>query len=67
MIYENEHSIKKHHSSGATCGGATPDPIPNSEVKPASADGTRTLSPGRVGQRRNHGAFLIGENVIKLI
>src|SRR5690606_35082557 len=26
--------------SGDYCGGATPDPIPNSEVKPSSADGT---------------------------
>ena len=26
--------------SGGYCGGVTPDPIPNSEVKPSSADGT---------------------------
>ena len=26
--------------SGGYCGGVTPDPIPNSEVKPSCADGT---------------------------
>ena len=31
-------------------GGATPDPIPNSAVKPTSTDGTRK---GRVGRRQN--------------
>ena len=29
-------------------GGGTPDPIPNSEVKPSSADGTVGLADGRV-------------------
>ena len=31
---------RAHRFSGDYCGGATPDPIPNSEVKPSSADGT---------------------------
>ena len=34
--------------------GVTPDPIPNSEVKPCSADGTiRIVMDGRVGHRRD--------------
>ena len=32
-------------------GGGTPDPIPNSEVKPSSADGTVGLADGRAGRR----------------
>ena len=32
---------------------ATPDPIPNSEVKLLSADGTAHLLCGRVGRRRD--------------
>ena len=38
---------------GALSGGGTPDSIPNSEVKPTSADGTWMLCPGRVGQRQD--------------
>ena len=34
-------------------GGETPDPIPNSAVKPSCADGTWALCPGRVGRRRD--------------
>ena len=30
--------------SGGNVGGATPDPIPNSEVKPSRADGTARVS-----------------------
>ena len=35
-------SIRKHYKAlpGNYCEGATPDPIPNSEVKSFSADGT---------------------------
>ena len=39
--------------SGGYCEEATPDPIPNSEVKLLSADGTAHLLCGRVGRRRN--------------
>jgi len=38
-------------------GRGTPDPIPNSAVKPASADGTWTLRPGRVSQRQRNAFF----------
>ena len=31
-------------SSGGNVGGATPDPIPNSEVKPSRANGTARVS-----------------------
>ena len=40
--------------TGGNCGGATPDPIPNSEVKPSSADGTATLGRGRVGRCQSY-------------
>ncbi len=39
--------------SGGNGEGETPDPIPNSEVKPLSADGTAPLVGGRVGHRRD--------------
>ena len=35
---------------GGYCGGVTPLPIPNREVKPAYADGT-AMKCGRVGSR----------------
>ena len=38
--------------SGGDSGGVTPDPIPNSVVKPSSADGTVGSPYGRVGRRR---------------
>ena len=38
--------------SGGHSAGETPDPIPNSEAKPCSADGTAPLRCGRVGRRR---------------
>ena len=38
--------------SGNFGGGETPDPFPNSEVKPTSADGTVALGDGRVGRCR---------------
>src|SRR4029079_16835194 len=38
--------------SGGDSGGVTPDPIPNSAVKPSSADGTIGSPYGRVGRRR---------------
>ena len=38
---------------GGLSGGATPDPIPNSVVKPSCADGTWAACPGRVGRRRD--------------
>jgi hypothetical protein len=31
--------------SGGNVGGAIPDPIPNSEVKPSRADGTAEVAP----------------------
>src|SRR5688572_17539089 len=55
-----------HHQqlSGGHTGGATPDPIPNSEVKPSRADGTAggTLwesrsSPGNISAGRNPKGF----------
>src|SRR5204862_8149566 len=37
----NELVTRRHQKvSGGNSGGATPDPIPNSEVKPSRADGT---------------------------
>src|SRR4051812_38103095 len=37
----NELVSRRHQKvSGGNSGGATPDPIPNSEVKPSRADGT---------------------------
>ena len=38
--------------SGGDSGREPPVPIPNTEVKPASADGTWGFTPGRVGHRR---------------
>src|SRR5215207_7292645 len=38
-------------SKGDDSGGDTPLPIPNREVKPASADGTAGRLRGRVGRR----------------
>jgi hypothetical protein len=38
--------------SGGDSGGVTPDPIPNSAVKPSSADGTIESLYGRVGRCR---------------
>src|SRR5262245_48741978 len=38
--------------SGGNGGGATPVPIPNTAVKPSSADGTAWSPCGRVGRRR---------------
>ena len=40
---------------GGFCGGGTPVPIPNTAVKPASADGSRKA---RVGRRQDLGLFL---------
>ena len=39
---------------GNNSAGVTPDPISNSEVKPACADGTAGLSCGRVGRCRSY-------------
>ena len=38
--------------SGGDSGGVTPVPIPNTAVKPSSADGTIGFPYGRVGRRR---------------
>ncbi len=47
------HSRFERKVSGDHSGRVTPVPIPNTEVKPASADGTWGRLPGRVGRRRN--------------
>lgn len=39
--------------SGGYGGGDIPVPIPNTAVKPTSADGTWGFLPGRVGRRRD--------------
>ena len=39
--------------SGGYGGGDIPVPIPNTAVKPTSADGTWGSPPGRVGRRRD--------------
>src|SRR4029453_285517 len=45
--------IVEHASpSGGDGGGDTPVPIPNTAVKPSSADGTAWSPCGRVGRRR---------------
>ncbi len=49
--------LKRSYLGGSREVG-TPDPIPNSEVKHFSADGTWTLGPGRVGRRQDT-VFLI--------
>ncbi len=41
-----------HNKSGGNNGEVTPVPIPNTEVKLSSADGTWTAGPGRVSRRR---------------
>ena len=41
---------RAHPVPGGCCGGVPPLPIPNREVKPASADGT-AMQCGRVGRR----------------
>ncbi len=38
---------------GGYSGGETPVPIPNTEVKPSSADGTSHVLCGRVGRCRD--------------
>ena len=42
--------INIRHFPGDYCERATPVPIPNTEVKPLSADGTWVIIPGRVGR-----------------
>ena len=37
-------SFTKTKFAGVFSGGATPDPIPNSEVKPASGDGSAVVT-----------------------
>ena len=55
---------------GDYCGRVTPDPIPNSVVKPSSADGTAGFLCGRVGRRQGYGplrlegAFFIGSRSV---
>jgi len=54
---------KVRKPSGGYSGGDTPVPIPNTEVKPSSADGTAEFLGGRVGRRRillERGAHLSG-------
>ena len=46
-------SFLKRSCLGGSSDEGTPDPIPNSEVKLISADGTWTLGPGRVGRRQD--------------
>ena len=45
-----EEAVLANPLSGGYCGGVPPLPIPNREVKPASADGT-AMQCGRVGRR----------------
>ncbi len=61
--------------SGGYCGGVTPDPIPNSEVKPSCADGTagetlwesRSLPDLWAGSPlRDFRPFFIGRNPVGL-
>ena len=40
--------------SGSNGAGETPVPIPNTAVKPCSADGTAPSRGGRVGRRREY-------------
>lgn len=39
-----DEGFRKHKFAGVYSGGATPDPIPNSEVKPASGDGSAAVT-----------------------
>jgi hypothetical protein len=60
-------TTKKSQVSGGHSGGVTPVPIPNTEVKPASADGTwgatpwESRSPPELSDRgpRHHGGGLV--------
>ena len=46
-------SVVERMVSGGYGGGDIPVPIPNTAVKPTSADGTWGSPPGRVGRRRD--------------
>ena len=46
--------IKKSQNLGGSCGGGTPVPIPNTAVKPASADDSRKA---KVGRRQDFDSF----------
>ena len=48
LDYNRIHHLFRKGDDG---GGDTPLPIPNREVKPASADGTARSPRGRVGRR----------------
>lgn len=54
--------MEKTQCLGAFCGGGTPVPIPNTAVKPASADGS--LKKARVGQRQDFASFFIDKNCL---
>ena len=44
MLLKRSSAYHASSLSGGFAGGATPDPIPNSEVKPSRADGTARSS-----------------------
>ncbi len=46
-------------ASGDLSARATPDPIPNSAVKPGSADDTAGHTVGKVGHRQNYQKALL--------
>ncbi len=57
---------KRRCRSGDDCEEVTPVPIPNTEVKLFSADGSWGFPPARVGRRRSH-IFTFDINVMKLL
>ena len=56
----SEQNNLRQQVSGGITGGATPDPIPNSEVKPSRADGTARSS---VWESRTPPEFLLSPQV----
>ena len=40
IVRDSDFTKKSKSLVGGKCGGGPPDPIPNSEVKPSSVDGT---------------------------
>lgn len=49
----------EHPARAEPWSGGSPDPIPNSEVKPRIADGTAASGRGRAGRSARAGCFCI--------
>ena len=60
LFYKFVDNFKKRQCLGGLCDGGTPVPIPNTAVKPISADGSRKA---RVGRRQDIGSFLFKKHL----